>query len=291
MDFIVTFDSNGGTGIARQMVTPGGLAMEPENPQRGDFPFVGWYSDNGTFEKAWDFQDNPVVEDMVLYADWMIAGHEITFASNGGASVDSQVVAAGELIAEPENPQRGDYAFAGWFSDDGTFEEIWDFQNNTVAEDMTLYANWAFIGHEITFASNGGSTVAPQTTPDGVIAAPPDPFRAGYEFTGWYIDDGGFQNAWDFINGRTGHDMTLFARWAVTPMGQAKVDIIASEAMQQAGLSSILNAESKNMQAMLAIKGVTPAQLLALNKCATGLVTAVAHLESIMQTKSGLFAK
>ena len=42
---------------------------------------------------------------------------------------------------KPEMPIRPDYIFDGWYTDNDTFTNEWDF-SNTVSEDITLYAKW-----------------------------------------------------------------------------------------------------------------------------------------------------
>lgn len=65
----------------------------------------------------------------------------VTFVSNGGSDVESQKVQYGEKIKEPEEPTREGYTFNGWYSDlDRT--QLWDFKNDTVKGNMTLYAGW-----------------------------------------------------------------------------------------------------------------------------------------------------
>ncbi|MEG1720086.1 MAG: hypothetical protein RR281_00125, partial [Pseudoflavonifractor sp.] len=66
-------------------------------------------------------------------------------------------------------------------------------------------------------------------------------------------------------------------------------DIIESVALEETGLSHILNAEGEKIQKMLAIPGVTADQLLAVNASVQATVDAVARLEMILQSKLALF--
>lgn len=61
----VTFNSNGGTNVATQVVYPGNCAVEPKDPTLSGKEFDGWYS-NGV---AYDFSA-PVYSDIVLSARW-----------------------------------------------------------------------------------------------------------------------------------------------------------------------------------------------------------------------------
>jgi uncharacterized repeat protein (TIGR02543 family) len=64
----------------------------------------------------------------------------------------------------------------------------------------------------VTFDSQGGSAVDPQTVDSGTtISQPNDPTRAGYSFDGWYTD-AACTTAWNFANPVT-QDITLYAKW------------------------------------------------------------------------------
>lgn len=65
----------------------------------------------------------------------------VDFESNGGSAVDSQTVLYGEKISKPADPVREGYSFDGWYSDID-LKNPWDFENDIVESNMTLYAKW-----------------------------------------------------------------------------------------------------------------------------------------------------
>jgi uncharacterized repeat protein (TIGR02543 family) len=67
-DYLVTFDTNGGSEIASLVVAKGGKIERPEDPTKTGFLFDGWFSD-AKLETPWNF-DMPVTNDMTLYASW-----------------------------------------------------------------------------------------------------------------------------------------------------------------------------------------------------------------------------
>ena len=66
---------------------------------------------------------------------------------------------------------------------------------------------------KVSFDSNGGSAVSPQTVKewDGVIR-PDDPTRSGHLFAAWYREPELINN-WDFVLNVVSADMTLYAKW------------------------------------------------------------------------------
>jgi len=66
---------------------------------------------------------------------------KITFESNGGSHVSSQKIMKGERVSEPKPPVFSGRSFEGWYTDNYTFMDLWNF-NKSPDNDMTLYASW-----------------------------------------------------------------------------------------------------------------------------------------------------
>lgn len=65
----------------------------------------------------------------------------IRFMTNGGSEIADQTVQYGEKITKPKTPIREGYVFEGWYKDINLSEE-WDFENDVVQKNMSLYAKW-----------------------------------------------------------------------------------------------------------------------------------------------------
>jgi uncharacterized repeat protein (TIGR02543 family) len=69
--------------------------------------------------------------------------------------------------------------------------------------------------YTVTFDSQGGSAVDPQTVKHGRKATePPDPTKTGHTFGGWYKESG-CTNPWDFDTDKVTSDVTLYAQWTI----------------------------------------------------------------------------
>lgn len=67
----------------------------------------------------------------------------VTFDSNGGSDVAPITgIVPGSTIGRPADPSKENCDFSGWYKDDGTFAEAWDFGSDTVTESLTLHAKW-----------------------------------------------------------------------------------------------------------------------------------------------------
>ncbi len=81
-----------------------------------------------------------------------------------------------------------------------------------------------FMAYDVTFDSNGGSSVASLTKvkESSKITKPTDPTRNGYTFGGWYKDSA-FATAWDFDKDTVTANVTLYAKWNAIPADKPNI--------------------------------------------------------------------
>lgn len=167
----------------------------------------------------------------------------VTFESNGGTEVPSQTVQYGEKVKRPADPVREGYHLTGWYTDlDHTRE--WDFKDDVVKGNMTLYAGWAegaaptgggsptlwiclaaaaavlavlvllLTGkRRVTFQTNGGTALETvYVKRGGVVGQVLTPVKPGAMFDGWF-SDAACTKPWDVEHDEVRGSMTLYARW------------------------------------------------------------------------------
>ena len=71
----------------------------------------------------------------------------VMFDSHTDIEIPSQTVMAGEKVTMPDVVlERDGYAFVGWFNGD----KMWDFDKDTVSEDMIISAKWeSYLSYEV----------------------------------------------------------------------------------------------------------------------------------------------
>lgn len=150
-------------------------------PTRTGYTFEGWFLDKACTISAIDVT---LYTDVTLYAKWEIK--EITLTFVDGNETDGYVIIAtitqnyGTPITIPDDPEKTGYIFAGWTP------QVPDLVPD---KPVTYVAKWIDEGAEIfqiTFETDGGSTVSPIKAPAGMdITAPVNPTKEGYKFIGW----------------------------------------------------------------------------------------------------------
>lgn len=134
---------------------------------------------------------------------------KINFNTNGVGEIESQILLGSNYAKEPEEPKKEDYVFGGWYTD-AACTQPYHF-NRKLTEDTTLYAKWnSYV--TVSFQTNGGEGIAPQTIVEGSPAKKPaDPKKKDYVFTGWYLDKD-CKVLYDFKQGIKGNTV-LYAGW------------------------------------------------------------------------------
>lgn len=89
--------------------------------------------------------------------------YSVTFNLNGhGTSTapESLVVEQGNKITQPQNPldSLGEYEFVAWYKDSNcSTGSVWNFENDVVNDNITLYAKWNLVKVRVTLDTTEGS--------------------------------------------------------------------------------------------------------------------------------------
>ena len=175
----VTFESNGGSKIRSITAQYGETIERPQPPVREGCRLVGWYTDID-MKNPWDFAVDVVQGNMTLYAKWelgepveeeepqdekegfgglwivlilgllavasvvlilLMSKKTVKFETRSRTKIKNQKVKKGSLVERPQEPKRPGRVFGGWYTDEDCMDR-WDFETDTVEDNMTLYAKW-----------------------------------------------------------------------------------------------------------------------------------------------------
>ena len=130
-EYVVNFNSDGGTPVQSQDVKKGGKAVEPKEPTKEGYTFVEWQLNNTKYDFSKEVNSN-----LTLKAKWQ-ENITVTFDSNGGSTVPAQKVKYGETVTKPADPTKENATFEGWYLGNNKY----NFEDK-VTESITLKAKW-----------------------------------------------------------------------------------------------------------------------------------------------------
>jgi uncharacterized repeat protein (TIGR02543 family) len=216
-EYTVRFEANGGYPVPQnQTVSSGGYITEPAPMTRTGYVFGGWYKETA-FINQWNFYSDTVTDNITLYAKWVnyYTNYTVKFEANGGspAPEDQSSIIYGGKATEPAPMTKTGYGFAGWYKE-AAFINLWDFDNDTVTDNTTLYAKWDSNYHTVNFDADGGNPVPQQQNivHSYKVNIPQDISKAGYVFEGWY-KEAAFNNLWNFNSDTVTENIVLYAKW------------------------------------------------------------------------------
>jgi formylglycine-generating enzyme required for sulfatase activity len=191
-----------------------GRLQNPGTPTRFGYTFTGWWTDPACVEYQWDFANDRItipdtviaMDAMYLYAGWTATPYTVTFdAGSGVMNPASQTVTFGERVNRPVTPVNPGMSLIGWYKDP-SFNDIWNFDTDTVTSTRTLYAEWEATTYIVRFhlGRPGGAephsvfidaspveqrVLAGRTATEVFMPSLPAGNTADWSFHGWYFSD------------------------------------------------------------------------------------------------------
>lgn len=181
-----------------------------EYPYPSEYTFVGLsnQSDGTVYQQTSGGVSVRGTADKEINNVIALLSHVITYNANGGTG-SMNATKTCEPVATSTFTRSG-YQFTGWNTRaDGTGQNVKAGDTASFTANTTLYAQWQSTSHTVTFDTNGGNAIAPQTVDDkGKAKEPTAPTRDSWTFAGWYLNG----VKYDFTTPVT-QDITLKAGW------------------------------------------------------------------------------
>ena len=119
------------------------ITLPSDIPVWDGHQFLGWSTSvdgNPVYQPGQRISLGKTTE-TTYYAQWELMMVTVSFDTNGGSTIDSQAIDYGGYALMPDDPELDGYVFGGWFLDNGTFLQEFDF-DSPVQGNITLYTKW-----------------------------------------------------------------------------------------------------------------------------------------------------
>ena len=206
--YLITYNSDGGTACSNKSVTYNAQYGELCVPIKTGYTFSGWYNSAGALVSA--STTVSTAANHTLTAHWTANTYTLTYDSNGGSACSNKTVTYNAQYGELCVPIKTGYTFSGWYNSAGALASA--STAVSTAANHTLTAHWTASTYTLTYDSNGGSACASKTvTYNAQYGTLCGPTRSGYIFNGWYNSAGALVSASTTVSTAANH--TLTARW------------------------------------------------------------------------------
>src|SRR5690606_26602690 len=153
-----------------------------------------------------------VVSDLDVLVVFNQISFSVIFRNPEGIVLNQSTVNYGEAAVPPTYIAPNGYEFTGWSQ---TFD--------SVTSNMIIDAMIKSLEYEINLHANGGSFSNTESTQiikkayQTTVGIPEQPTRTGYNFIGWYLNQEGTGNPYQFSAGTTMPigGLTLYAKWTL----------------------------------------------------------------------------
>ncbi|NLR94312.1 leucine-rich repeat protein [Flammeovirga agarivorans] len=180
-----------------------------KHPEKLGYTFEGWYLDESYTSKIETITKGST-GDLNLYSKWEIVEYTIIYNNIDNYNGLSSYTVLSDTYVLTKAYREG-YTFEGWYLDESLTSEITEISKGSTGN-LSLYAKWELQDYSIyyhdvdNFNGVGGYS---HTTETFQLEAP---IRDGYNFVGWYLDQGYNNAIAEVVQGSTG-DLNLYAKW------------------------------------------------------------------------------
>lgn len=218
--YMVYFDSQGGSPVDPVVnLSYGSYLSSLPTPVREGYIFRGWYTDTNYTDSFGTY--TYITDNMVVFAKWEEI--EISYIE---ASYQDKVAVVDSLLDKTKVIVKAHYSHNNSTKilkpEEFEIEDAKVYNlgyNYFTVRAGDSYDSFTVQGinepvYSVSFYSNGGSYVPSITgiKTDQTISLPAEPYREGYEFQGWFLDNGTFKN--EFTKEyKIKKSLIVFAKW------------------------------------------------------------------------------
>ena len=180
--------------------------------------FLGWTKEAESTDYVTEIAAG-ATGDITLYAQFADIVHNIVYELDGGILPEEAPIAfvEGEGI-QLVNPTKAHKVFLGWTKEAGSTDYVTEISTEEIGN-VTLYANYADITHNISYELDGGKLPeeAPLTYIEGEGVQLVNPTKDGYTFLGWAKEAGSTNYVTEVGKDEIG-EFKIYANWEKNPV-------------------------------------------------------------------------
>lgn len=231
---------------------------------------INYAKDNGSVVKLISKRASGTVEDertvvdgYTYFSDILINSDEFTFKTAYVDSFEGKVIEEmtifknqelGTAVQLPPNPTKEGHTFVGWYYDE---EFTRPYKNRPIYADTELYAKFEINKYTVSFNPDNGEEPTTQTVEWNTVLTPETPTKRGYEFLGWFYEDGT-----EYTGQEIKEDTTLIAHWqikifTVTFYVDGEVYIVKEVEYGTRFVEIIEEAATENLELLTVLEGET----------------------------------
>ena len=181
-EYKIVFDT--GETIIEYTIKEGVKVVEPQQPTKEGYTFLGWYDNQDYAGEQVTFNFGST-KSKTFFAKWNINEYTTTFYIDNEAF--EQTTQNYDTIVAFPNTDREGYTFSGWYDNPSMegekLEEI-----KVLSQDRELYGTYSINQYTITFSTYFNIVVDPLTVDFGAPLELPILTMQNYNFLGWTLD-------------------------------------------------------------------------------------------------------
>ena len=158
---------------------------KPPTPSKAGYTFDNWY----VGDEVYDFIKE-VKSDLIIRARYTLDDYDINYDLDGGMEEEnptSYTVLSEDIVLKA--PTKEKYNFIGWTGSNGDTPEMEVTIKKGSTGNKSYKANFEKIKFNVIILDQDNTLFDDKVEIDSTITKPEDPYRVGYTFDNWYVDD------------------------------------------------------------------------------------------------------
>lgn len=222
---------------------------EPVLNGKEGYTFAGWYTSNQVMDETtkWNFEEDVVTGDTILYAKWNPNTYKVTFQpGRGQVDVTQKDVVFDQPYGKLPIPVLTGYTFVGWYTDLEEGVKVGEDTTYMIADHSALYAKYEANTYTVTFDANGGRSdiTEKEVRYEESYGELPIPILAGGEFLGWYTQKEGGSKIEENTKVMLLEDQILYAHWNYAYTTENPTANIENDALLEPGTRILLSTKT-----------------------------------------------